>query len=97
MKDIRKGSCPLCDHDEILEARPVDVVGGHVKETRAAGTRGWVITGESSNDHYGPLSVYVCRSCGYAQWFAGEPQAIPASDYFQTRVIKGPGSDGPFR
>lgn len=100
MEDMRKGTCPICSHNEILEAKPVDVVGGHlVQDPKAAGTgtRGWVITGTSPNDHYGPLSVYVCRRCGFAQWFAGDPQTIPVGDYFQTRVIKGPEADGPFR
>ena len=97
MEDMRKGTCPVCNHNEILEAKPVDVVGGHIKETKSAGTRGWVITGDSTNDYYGPLSVFVCRGCGFTQMFAGDPQSIPASDYFQTRVIKGPESEGPFR
>jgi hypothetical protein len=100
MNDMRKGTCPLCNHNEILEAKPADVVGGHqVRNTKKVppGAQGWVLMGSNSNDHYGPLTVYVCRSCGFAQWFAGDPGEIPASDYFQTRVIKGPETEGPFR
>jgi hypothetical protein len=98
MTDMRKGRCPLCNHDEILEAKPVDAVDGHlVQDPKAAGTRGWVISGPSPYHHYGPLAVYVCRGCGYAQWFVDDPGSIPVSDYYQTRIIKGPESDGPFR
>lgn len=98
MNDIRKGSCPLCDHTEILEARPVDSAGGHfVRDDKSAGARGWVISGPNPNHHYGSLTAYICRRCGYLQWFAADPAAIPVSDYYQTRIIEGPEQDGPFR
>jgi hypothetical protein len=34
--------------------------------------------------------MYVCRQCGYAQYFADNPGTIPIGDQYLTKLIKGP-------
>lgn len=98
MKDLRKGVCPLCDHTEVLEAIPADF-GNKDHERTAAVTYEprWVLGGRNPNYPHGMLRVYVCRGCGYVQWFAENADAIPVGDRYLTRVINGPGTSDPYR
>lgn len=43
----------------------------------------------------GNLRVYVCRSCGYAQWFAVAAAEIPIGEAHGTRLIRGPARSHP--
>lgn len=98
MRDLRKGTCPLCEHNEILE---VDVAefGHNDLERRMCVTydKRWVVSGRNPQHGHGPLRMYVCRSCGYIQWFAESPGEIPVGEETATRLIRGPGGAGPFR
>lgn len=96
MDDIRKGSCPLCSHHEIVMTTPREIADdsslrpihahAHVKGTLVATT-----------ERYGRLSAYVCRACGYTQWFASNPEDIPIGEGHATRLIKGATPAGPHR
>ena len=87
MIDIRDGSCPLCRHNEILEINAeTSGYGGH-RSTFAAHHRE---TGGffSSTEAEGAFLTYVCRKCGYAQWFAEAPSEITVGDP-GVRLIQG--------
>lgn len=44
----------------------------------------------------GPLRLFVCRSCGRAEWFADAPETIPIGEEHGTRLVaRKPG--GPYR
>ena len=95
MEDIRKGTCPLCKHNEVLETAPVEEGSAGNLEPLAAH-----ITQKSSifiagTSRSGIFTAYVCRACGYSQWFAQNPAAIPVGE--GTRVLKGPEPEGPYR
>jgi hypothetical protein len=92
--DIRKGICPQCGHDEIIEAAQAEV--GHSNFTlRMCVTYDprWVFPGQNPSHGHGPLYLYVCRACGFCQWYAKNPENIPISEGHQTRLIKGPQSE----
>jgi hypothetical protein len=95
MQDIRKGSCPLCAHHQIVECTPVDHLYGkvalHVGAATAYGPSG------DPTGTYSPFLAYVCRSCGYTQWFATNPAGIPIGKEQRTRLIEGASPSGPFR
>jgi hypothetical protein len=57
----------------------------------------WVAGGRNPKYGHGSLRMYVCRGCGYVQWFADAPDEIPVGAEYSTRVIKGPSPGGPFR
>ena len=98
MRDIRKGICPLCEHNEILESIPA-LFGDQHKEVAFAVTYDsrWVQNGRNPNHPHGKVRVYVCRQCGYLQWFADEPATIPVGDEHKTRIIAGPEKVAPYR
>jgi hypothetical protein len=99
MEDMRQGTCPLCKHNKIIRgwptqfglqhtgtspAFPVMALGGHAR---------W--TGQV--DMQGALYSCVCQRCGYAQWFALEPEKIPLDDQRGNTLLVGPAPAGPYR
>jgi len=91
LHDMRKGLCPVCGNNEVIEAIPRDL-GDESAEYQAV-TYEAVNFGELVPVYqrvaHGVLKMYVCRRCGYAQYFADNPGAIPIGDEFLTRLIKG--------
>jgi len=45
---------------------------------------------------FGVLDAYVCRACGFVEWYAQEPEKIPIGATFGTSLVEVPGA-GPFR
>jgi hypothetical protein len=105
MEDIRQGVCPLCRHDEILRSYPKGTGELFVEAGCDASQPPGVIekqlrAGRSSDKvvKRGSLEIYVCRQCGYCQWFARDPGRIPFGDKAGLPgLIKGPEPGGPYR
>jgi hypothetical protein len=95
MDDIRTGRCPLCQHDEIIEAdlQETDTQGLPsplpVSWTLRPHGRGW--------DPNGLLKAYVCRRCGRTELFAVAPERIPIGRAHRTRILRGAAPEGPYR
>ena len=90
MRDIREGNCPLCDHDEIIEAVPGEFADGHQEVVAAvAYDARWLGGGRNPRHPHGRLLLYVCRRCGFAQTFAEQPADVPIGEEFLTRLVKG--------
>ena len=91
MHDMRDGICPLCQHNRVLEAVPGEFVDGDREEVRAVTyDPRWLMAGRNPRHPHGPLKTYVCRKCGYVQWFAEGPGDIPVGEEYMTRIIEGP-------
>ena len=94
MDDIRKGICPLCQHNEIVEAVPYEFDETTIPNQLALAHEprtGWLNKNAfSPSDAYGMLRVYACRSCGFAQWFADDPKRVPIGEQYRTRILRGP-------
>ena len=92
MPDIREGSCPQCRHHEIIQSAPVTfvVAEGHPRPLMAA-------VGSDPSRFAGVLNVFICRRCGFTQWFAFAPADIPLGPEFGTRLIQGNVDNGPYR
>jgi hypothetical protein len=37
---------------------------------------------------FGILEAYVCRSCGFTEWYARDPEQIPIGDVFGTQLVE---------
>ncbi len=98
MRDMRKGTCPLCEHNQILEVVPAQF-GDQNKEVPCAATYDsrWVLEGRNPNYPHGRFRLYVCRRCGFCQWFVDQPATIPVDADHKTRIIEGPESGAPYR
>ncbi len=93
--DIRQGTCPQCGHDEIIEATQAEFTGQDATATFpmcVTYDERWVFPGQNPSYGHGPLYLYVCRRCGFCQWYAHSPESIPVSEGHRTRLIKGPPS-----
>ena len=97
MKDWRQGRCPLCAHDEVVESMAAEFIG--IAETAMSVTYevSEVVLGRDPAQGRGALAMYVCRKCGYVQWFAQNPAKIPIDKLCRTRLIKAPKTPDPFR
>lgn len=90
MRDMRDGICPLCEHNEIIEAVAAEFGDQDVERVKAVTyDPRWVIEGRNPKHPHGPLKMVVCRRCGYVQWFADDPASIPIDDEHRTRLIGG--------
>lgn len=88
--DIRQGICPQCGHDEIIEAAQAE--SGHSDRTYpmcVTYDARWVLPGQNPAHGHGPLYLYVCRACGFCQWYAKNPERIPISEGHRTCLIEG--------
>jgi hypothetical protein len=45
----------------------------------------------------GVLEMYVCRACGYVEWYCTDPQAIPIGPQFMTELVGVEDGKGPYR
>ncbi|MCC7539958.1 MAG: hypothetical protein IT379_27300 [Deltaproteobacteria bacterium] len=98
MSDLRSGNCPLCDHHEVVEARPGEFGDGSREVGAAVAYEPrWVLGGRNPEYPYGHLSVCFCRACGYTQWFTAEPDKVPIGDEYETRLIEGKRKGPAFR
>jgi hypothetical protein len=88
--DIRQGICPQCGHDEVIEAGQSEFSDAdRSKPMCVTYDARWLLSGQNPAHGHGPLYLYVCRSCGFSQWYARDPDAIPISEGHRTRLIKG--------
>lgn len=40
--------------------------------------------------------MYICRKCGFIEWYCNDPDTVPIGPYYMTEAIDH-GSDTPFR
>lgn len=45
---------------------------------------------------FGLLEMYVCRGCGYIEWYCSDPQTVPIGPQFMTELVE-QSPDGPYR
>jgi hypothetical protein len=90
--DIRKGTCPECGHNEVIEAIQAEFTGEGSTTYPMCVTydERWVFPGQNPGYGHGPLYLYVCRRCGFCRWYAKNPGTIPISAGHRTRLIEGP-------
>ena len=45
---------------------------------------------------YGFLEMFICRKCGFVEWYCANPEHIPIGPQFMTEIVDY-GSDSPYR
>jgi hypothetical protein len=98
VKDIRQGTCPLCEGQDIIEAEPLDFTASdNTASTPVAVTHmlSSVLRVPDQHQPRGLIRLYVCSACGYCQTFALDPASIPVGPEFKTRRL--PRSGPPYR
>ncbi len=89
MNDIRQGTCPICGHNEIVEAKPR-------AETHHGRALLYIATKPSSTffaaatQEVGEVSSYSCRCCDFTQLFTENTASLLIGEEHGTRLIVGP-------
>ena len=96
MKDMRQGVCSICGHNEIIQAAPVEWASGFATHVLSV-THETGRLGVNPTKPLGIMNIWVCRRCGFVQWFAFEPQKIPIGEEHSTRLVRGSEAEGPYR
>src|SRR5262245_1637062 len=100
MDDIRKGICPVCRHNEIVEAIPFEFDETTMPNQLALAhepRQGWLAKNHFwPSNAYGLLKAYACRSCGFVQLFADRASEVPIGEKYRTRLLRGPDTS-PYR
>jgi len=100
MRDMRERTCHLCGHDEVIIASPTDFSGDADQAQRplalAHRTESSFLGGtmKRADRPYGLLHTCTCRRCGFTQWFAKEPHAVPP-DAPGVRIVRAPRPETP--
>jgi ribosomal protein L37E len=103
MIDMRNGTCALCGYGEVIEATVRDFFGesGLISEplavTQEAEDRFFGGMQPDPHKRLGKLQQYVCRRCGYTQWFAQNPEDIPIGFPHETELLRGAPKGPPYR
>lgn len=92
MHDMRDGTCAICQHPEVIDAPAVEYSSEddpvRLAVTHAPESLGFLPGKKPIERPFGVLRMLVCRSCGFVQWFASNPQKIPISEGHSTKLIK---------
>jgi len=78
---MRDGRCVACGHDEIIAASPPEFMTGVATVPMA------LSYGPEVRAPAGELSIYVCRSCGFGQWYADDAASVPIGGRNWTRIV----------
>ncbi|MCB9554537.1 MAG: hypothetical protein H6707_00440 [Deltaproteobacteria bacterium] len=96
----RSHTCPKCHHGEVLYIREVnDEMESRSARWRLArvkqsergllGDRTWI-------NMYGLVEAYVCRACGYTEFYTRDAAEIPV-DGVSTTLLSAADKPGPYR
>lgn len=50
-----------------------------------------------SRKAFGYLEQYICRKCGFVEWYCNDPERIPVGPAYMTEAIDYGASDTPYR
>jgi hypothetical protein len=99
--------CRCCNGMSFIRAMPREVapmleggpqVTSPMAVTFGAQESGWLgmhITADTRR-MFGLLEMYVCRACGYVEWYCSDPQNVPVGPQFMTDLVE-QSDDGPYR
>jgi hypothetical protein len=91
MRDMRLGTCALCNHSEVIDAPAVEYTEGQAVRlavTHAPDSLDFLEPRDPVDYPIGLLRMLVCRACGFVQWFASRPDRIPIDEAYGTRLVK---------
>jgi hypothetical protein len=95
--------CQRCNHDRLIRAIPRELsllesstpTSGPMFATYEI--RSWARTVEPIHPRsgFGILEIYICRQCGFVEWYCQDPERIPIGPEYMTEEVTI--GDGPFR
>lgn len=91
MLDMRNGVCALCNHPEVIDAPALEYLDDDeatpLAVTHEPDALDFLEAKSPLAKPYGALRLFVCRKCGFTQWFASKPHRIPIDEAHGTRLI----------
>jgi len=85
---MKSGKCPKCGKTKIIVALPGEYGNDSMEHpmTVTAEPR-WVLWGRNPNHGHGILMQYVCRACGFTEWWVDDPEKIPIGEKYKTALL----------
>ncbi len=87
---MKSGQCPKCGGTEIILAHPAEY-GNESMEVGPISVTAeprWMLSGRNPKHGQGELVLYVCRACGFSEWYALEPESIPIGEDYRTEILE---------
>jgi hypothetical protein len=56
----------------------------------------WYGTQVDSTHGMGLLEMFICRACGFVEWYCHDPESIPIGPHYMTELVDY-GGDAPYR
>jgi hypothetical protein len=95
-------SCNRCSHPELIrvfarELAFVDAALSPMAATCAPGVakkllsndpNGIGVEAQQRTKRFGLLEMYVCRQCGFTEWYCRDPENIPIGEEYGTELMK---------
>lgn len=86
--------CGRCHAKQLIRAVPLTHAAPMYVTT--PGTLVRKALGEPNRMAYGLIEMYVCRSCGFVEWYCVDPGSIPVDPLTMTEMIESD-DQGPYR
>lgn len=56
-----------------------------------------IIDPPQAEDGYGAFEMYICKRCGFVEWYCYNPQDIPIGPEYMTEEVSSDPGDAPYR
>ena len=85
---MKSGRCPKCSHHEVIRTKAADYAeNSREKEMAVTADPRWLQLGRNPSYPHGVLYTYTCRSCGFTEWYAENPEEIPIGEKYETEMV----------
>ena len=101
----RNSPCAKCNHTKLVRVIPRELASDPVTAGASYGpmfaayelrTRDGEVAPFHPRAGFGVLEAYICKGCGYVEWYCQDPNEIPIGPEYMTEEIETDGST-PFR
>lgn len=86
----RIAPCGKCSHTKLVRVIPRERLADHAGPMYAA------YRYPIGDDGAGMFEIYVCKQCGFAEWYCHAPEEIPIGPEYMTEEVD-VGGEGPYR
>jgi hypothetical protein len=95
--------CTKCNHHKLVRAIPRELsmhddmpLNGPMFATYALVAENYKVEPVHARSGYGILEMYICRKCGFVEWYCQAPDQIPIGPEYMTEEIDS-NAQGPYR
>jgi hypothetical protein len=91
--------CAKCSHTKLVRVVPREItegVAGPMFATHEIQRAGSAVLGIYPRAGYGVLEAYICKQCGFVEWYCQSPDEIPIGPEYMNELVD-LDAGGPYR